>query len=149
MPKPESAFLGGFGRAVPADRTALEAEIISKGKPMKSFALKHRLGMANTLVTVIDMDGELDITTTPEFESKVEELFSQKRYKIVLNMKSLVYVSSNGFGAMMGNVQEARKNKGDIKLAHVPPEILEILQMMEFHKIFEVFKNEDAAVRAF
>jgi anti-sigma B factor antagonist len=116
---------------------------------MKQFALKSRAGMANTLVTVIDLDGELDITTAPEFEAKIQELFSQKRYKIVLNTKNLIYVSSIGFGALLGNIRKARENRGDIRLANVHPDVLEVLQMMEFHQIFQIYPTEDSAVRAF
>src|SRR5579863_9191774 len=141
--------LSSFGKAPSARRPALRRKFFLKGRPMKSFAIKSRPGMANTLVTVIDMDGELNVSTTPEFEAKIEELFSQRRFKIVLNMKELIYVSSNGFGALVGNLREAKNNKGDIKLANVSQEILEVLQMMEFHQIFQIFNHEDAAVRAF
>jgi anti-sigma B factor antagonist len=113
------------------------------------LVLKNHPGMANTSVTVINLEGELDTNTVSEFETLLKELFNQKRFKIVLDMKSLTYISSSGFGMLAGVIQNVRANKGDIKIADVPPEIKEVLQMLEFHIFFKIFKTEDEAVRAF
>jgi anti-sigma B factor antagonist len=116
---------------------------------VKRLMLKIRTAMANTAVSVIDMEGELDIVSTPDFEALLQDLFSQKRYKLVLNMKNLVYVSSNGFGAIESVIRDVRGNDGDIKFANVDPHVYEIIQILEFHKIFQILKTEDEAVRAF
>ena len=105
--------------------------------------------MANTAVSVMDMDGELDIISAPDFAALLQDLFQQKRYKLVLNMKNLVYISSTGFGEIHSVIQEVKKNKGDIKFAHVNPDIYEVIEMLEFHKLFQIFKTEDEAVREF
>lgn len=116
---------------------------------MNRLALAIRPGMANTSATVMDMEGDLDMSTVEEFDSKFQELIKQKRYKIVLNMKKLVYVSSNGFGAIMGAIRDAKANNGELKIADISPEVLEVFRMLELPNLCQISKTEDEAVRAF
>ena len=116
---------------------------------MNRLILRNHIGMANTAVTVIDMEGELDTNTVPEFETQLQEMFSQKRHKIVLDMEKLTYVSSSGFGMLAGIIEDVRGNKGDIKFANVSPDVKEVLQLLGFDILFQIFKNESDAVRAF
>ncbi len=116
---------------------------------MKRLILHSHTAMANTAVTVIHLEGELDTNTVKELETALNEMFSHKRYKIVLDMKKLTYISSSGFGMLAGIIQDVRKNKGDIKIANVSPDVKEVLQMLEFHMFFQMFKTQEEAVRAF
>ncbi len=111
--------------------------------------LAARTAMANTAVTVVDMEGELDITTAIDFDSFLKELINQKRHKLVLNMNRLNYISSSGFGTLTSVTQNVRNNKGDIKIANVTLDVYETFNTLEFHKIFQILKTEDDAVREF
>ncbi|HTC20232.1 MAG TPA: STAS domain-containing protein [bacterium] len=116
---------------------------------MKRLILESRPAMANTAVTVVHMEGELDTATAPEFESKLQELLNQRRYKIVLNMKSLVYVSSDGIGVLTSVIKKVRENRGDIKMTHVHPDVYDVFQLLELPKLFRILKIEEEGVRDF
>ena len=49
---------------------------------MNRLMLAARTAMANTAVTVVDMEGELDITTAIDFDSFLKDLINQKRHKL-------------------------------------------------------------------
>lgn len=116
---------------------------------MKRFLLASRTAMANTAVTVIDMEGELDTATASDLESELQGLFSQGRYKIVLNMKELVYISSMGFGVLVKFIKQFRENHGDIKITNVRRDVHDIFQLMELHYIFRILKTEEDGIREF
>jgi len=84
--------------------------------------------MSNTSVTVVDIEGVLDINTVGEFETVLQDLFKKKQYKIVLNMKKLTYISSAGFGVLMSVIKDVRKNRGDIKIANVSSDIYKVFR---------------------
>ena len=65
---------------------------------MERLVLTSRNASSNTLVTVVDVEGVLDINTVSDFENLLQELFKKRQFKIVLNMKQLTYISSAGFG---------------------------------------------------
>ena len=70
-------------------------------------------------VVVLDVTGYLDAHTAPEFEEALKKLMNEQRYKIVINLEALQYISSAGLGVFMGFIEELRENEGDIKIAQV------------------------------
>ncbi len=116
---------------------------------MKHLILTHSAARVDPSVTVIHMEGELNTVSTPIFKSHLVKLLKQKRFKIVLDMKKLQYISLNSFALMMILAKETRKNKGDIKIAEVSPDIYPIFQLLEFRKFVKVYNTVNEAVRAF
>jgi anti-sigma B factor antagonist len=116
---------------------------------MERLVIAARTAMSNTAVTVVDIEGVLDINTVGEFESILQELFKKKQYKIVLNMKKLTYISSAGFGVLMSIIKDVRKNRGDIKIANVSPDIYKVFDLLELPGLFHILKTEQDAVGEF
>jgi len=116
---------------------------------MERLVIGSRSAMANTAVTVVDIEGVLDINTVSEFEAILQELFKKKQYKIVLNMKKLTYISSAGFGVLMSIIKDVRKNRGDIKIANITPEIFKVFDLLELPGLFHILKTEEDAVSEF
>ena len=116
---------------------------------MNRFTISVREAISNTAVTVVDMEGTLDINTVEDFETALVGLFHQKRYKIVLNMEKLTYVSSAGFGVLLSIIKDVRKNRGDIKIAKVSPELYRTFDLLELPGMFQILKTEQDAVKGF
>jgi anti-sigma B factor antagonist len=116
---------------------------------MERLILSTRTAMSNTSVVVLDIGGVLDINTVGEFETVLQDLFQKKQYKIVLNFQKLTYISSAGFGVLISVIKDVRKNRGDIKIASVSPEIYKVFDLLELPGIFHVLKTENDAVNEF
>lgn len=116
---------------------------------MDRLVLTSRQAMTNTSVTVVDIEGVLDINTVSDFETVLQDLFKKKQYKIVLNMKKLTYISSAGFGVLMSIIKDVRKNRGDIKISNVSPEIYKVFDLLELPGLFHILKTEQDAVSEF
>jgi anti-sigma B factor antagonist len=130
-------------------RVEIPAPSLQEGFLMERLVIGSRAAMANTSVTVVDIEGVLDINTVSEFEAILQELFKKKQYKIVLNMKKLTYISSAGFGVLMSIIKDVRKNRGDIKIANITPEIFKVFDLLELPGLFHILKTEEDAVSEF
>lgn len=113
---------------------------------MSDFKIKLR---EHADIQIIDLKGYLDAHTAPEFESIIQKLITQKKYNIVVNCKNLNYISSAGLGVFMAYIEEVRKNNGDIKLANMPPKIYNVFDILGFPLLYEVYKNEEEALKKF
>ena len=71
----------------------------------------------NGEVSILGIGGYLDAHTAPEFENALNKLLEEKRFKIVVSMEGLQYISSAGLGVFMGFIEDVRQNKGDNKLS--------------------------------
>lgn len=116
---------------------------------MNSCLLEARAAMANMAVSVVELSGSLDINTIMNFEALLVDLMKQRRFKIVLNMEKLTYISSAGMGVLMGNIKDFRKNRRDIKLSNVGPEVYKVFELLDFPSYFHLLKTEQEAVNAF
>ncbi len=116
---------------------------------MERLVISSRTAMSNTSVTVVDIEGVLDINTVGDFEAMLQELFKKKQYKIVLNSEKLTYISSAGFGVLMSIIKDVRKNRGDIKISNVSPDIYKVFDLLELPGLFHILASEQDAVAEF
>ena len=98
---------------------------------------------------VIRAAGKLDGDTYEYFFACVRDEIAAGNKNIVLNLEKLGYISSVGLSALVRASAEASKNGGTIYLANIENKILEILQMVKFEKIFNIFRSEEEAILAF
>ncbi len=116
---------------------------------MERLVLAARVAASNALVTIVDIEGVLDINTVGDFEAILQDLFKKKQYKIVLNMGKMTYISSAGFGVLMSIIKDVRKNKGDIKIVNVSSDIYKVFDLLELPGLFHILKTEQDAVGEF
>ncbi len=103
----------------------------------------------NGPVTVLEITGYLDAHTAPDFESALDKLMQENRYRIIVSMKNLQYISSAGLGVFMGFIEEVRQHTGDIKLTEVTPRIYKVFDLLGFPSLYEFYDSTDEAVRKF
>lgn len=97
-------------------------------------------------IEVITIKGRVDSVEAPRLAQALEEAANSGRYKIVIDMSQLEYMSSAGFRAL-GDAQRSskRNNRGEVVLAQVPENIHEALDLVGFTEYFHVFDNVTSA----
>ncbi len=103
----------------------------------------------NGPVKIVKCRGYIDTTTSSLLESKMGEIIADKNYKIVIDLGNVDYISSAGWGIFISEIKNIRKNKGDIKLVDMKPEVMEIFELLDFTNILEYYKSVDDAVKKF
>ncbi len=100
-------------------------------------------------IKVVKCTGYIDTTTSSQLENKMAELLQKKNYKIIMDLSEVDYISSAGWGIFISEIKNIRKNKGDLKLASMKPEVMEIFELLDFTNILEYYKTVDEAVKKF
>lgn len=98
---------------------------------------------------LLHLKGALDAYSFPKLETTLNALRDNERRQVILDCESLDYVSSAALGALIGFARRARENDGDLKLARLSPKILNIVELLGFHKILEIYPDIEAAADAF
>lgn len=62
----------------------------------------------------------------------------RQHLRMVLDLSVVEHLSSAGLGRLVACLKKARKGGGDLVLAQVRPEILELLELMKLTQIFTV-----------
>jgi len=98
---------------------------------------------------VLRLDGSLDAYSFPRLEAALSELRESNRHRVILDCMRLDYISSAALGALIGFARRARENNGDLKLTKLSPKIYNIIELLGFHKILEIYSDTDQAAHEF
>ncbi len=107
----------------------------------------ERISKENNTV-LIRVDGNLDDTTTNYiFECVKDELETGVR-NVVLNLANVGYVSSVGLGELVRAKSRAAKVGGTIYLCEINNPVLEVLSLVSFDKLFNIYPTEGETLEA-
>ena len=98
---------------------------------------------------ILNLDGSLDAYSFPRLESSLNGLRESNRNRVILNCGGLDYISSAALGALIGFARRAREKDGDLKLVKLSSKILNIVELLGFHKILEIHDELADAVQQF
>jgi anti-sigma B factor antagonist len=106
-------------------------------------------------VDLLSVSGRLDAMSAPQFKQKIDELFGEGRYRLVLDLAGLEYVASPGLRVLIEARKRARDWKitdlegGDVRIANLPPRIKEVFDLTGFTSLFEIYGDTTEAVGSF
>ena len=97
-------------------------------------------------VVLITITERLDGSTAPEVEHVIESLQYQGRYKLVIDISRLEYISSAGYRVLLSAQRNSmRHERGEVILVGVPASIRQTLDISGFTDYFKIY-NEISAV---
>jgi len=99
---------------------------------------------------LVEVNGRVDSYTAPKFAEVLEGITDEGRYKIVLDMDDVDYMSSAGLRVLISTQKTCKRyNRGEVILARVPERIYEALDLAGFVPLFKFFDNVTDAVGYF
>lgn len=100
-------------------------------------------------ISIIKVGGYIDTTTSSEVERALNSLLKQGRFKIIIDLGNVDYISSAGWGIFISEIKSIRENSGDLKLVSMIPDVYEIFELLEFHHILDVYDTNQEAIQKF
>ena len=97
---------------------------------------------------VIRATGRLDSATQQYFFECVKDEIEAGNQKIVLNFEGVGYISSVGLSSLVRASAEAAKKGGTIYLSSIENRVLDVLHLVKFDKIFNIYGTEEEALVA-
>jgi anti-sigma B factor antagonist len=99
---------------------------------------------------LLKASGRIDSATAPKLAEAFKLVHDRGRYKIVLDLDNVDYISSSGLWVLV-NAQKASKryNRGEVVLACVPERIYSALDLAGFIPFFKLYDNVTSAVGSF
>ncbi len=99
---------------------------------------------------LITVKGRVDSSTAPQLAQALETANENGKYKLVMDLASLEYMSSAGFRALLAAQRNCKKyNRGEVVLVNVPERIREALELAGFNELFKTFDDTLTAVGHF
>jgi anti-sigma B factor antagonist len=101
-------------------------------------------------VDVVTVSGRVDSSTAPELESVLKSIVDADRFRICMDLENLEYLSSAGIKVLISTLKACKRwNRGDVRLANVPPYIAEVFELAGLTPLFKTYPNLVEAVGSF
>jgi anti-sigma B factor antagonist len=101
-------------------------------------------------VDLVEVSGRIDSSTAPLLEQALKKIMKEGRFHIVVDLAETEFMSSAGLRALIAALKETRRfNRGDVRLANMPPKINKAFELAGFLELFKVYDNTVDAVGSF
>ena len=100
-------------------------------------------------VTLLTLKGTIETTNASTLEEVIRRILDDKRYRIVVDLSEVSYISSAGWGIFISEIKRVRRKCGDIKLASMRAGVREVFDLLEFKNILNSYAGKGEAVRDF
>jgi len=107
--------------------------------------VRHREG-----VTIISPKGKLVIGAGDvALRDAVHEALNAGAKNILINLEAVTTMDSSGVGELVSTYTTVTNRGGKLKLLNLPSKVAGILQITQLITVFEVFEDEEEAIRSF
>ena len=90
----------------------------------------------NAAETILQIAGRLDTITAPTLDKTINEDIGETR-NLILDLKSLEYISSAGLRVLLG-AQKKMQKAGSMKVVNVCEDVMEVFEMTGFADILVI-----------
>jgi len=98
-------------------------------------------------IELITIQGRVDSVEASRLVQALEAANHRGKYKLVVDMNQLEYMSSAGFRALAAAQRNSKRhNRGQVVLTQVPAQVYEALEMVGFVEHFNIFDNVTSAL---
>ena len=100
-------------------------------------------------IQILAFEGNLDTNTSPEAESKINELIEAGKQKILVNFEQLNFISSAGLRVLLATVKKLNASGGVLRICSLNATVQEVFDISGFVTILSVKSTEEEALSSF
>lgn len=100
-------------------------------------------------VTVVEVEGKMTTTSSPEAEAYLKELLADGVTKMVLNLEGVDFIASTGLRVILATGKKLMATGGKLVICSLNPVTADVFRMSGFSQMFDVFDTEEEALAAF
>ncbi len=102
-------------------------------------------------VTIVDLSGavKLEGKGSSVLRETIKDLLLEGKKKIVLNLREINYVDTEGIGGLASVLTSVHKQGGELKFVSLTRNVHAVLNIMKLDKVFHVMEDEAAAIASF
>ena len=98
-------------------------------------------------IAIIKVDGKITIGAGDQQLRDV--IAGASSNKILLDLSGVTTIDSSGIGELVGSYTTVTNRGGKLKLLHLPAKLNELLHVTQLITVFEVYENEQDALKSY
>jgi anti-sigma B factor antagonist len=95
---------------------------------------------------VIELGGEIDLYTAPEFKERMAEIIDEGKTRVVVDLSDATFIDSTTLGVLVGGVKRLRPAGGSLALVCTDENIIKIFEITGLDRVFPIHDTRDEAL---
>ena len=106
-------------------------------------------------VDILSISGRMQAPEAAQLQERINQLFAEGRFRLVLDLANLEYISSPGLRVLIEARKRAREwklsdfDRGDVRIVNLPARIKEVFDLTGFTSLFQIYDDLVEAVGSF
>jgi anti-sigma B factor antagonist len=100
-------------------------------------------------ITVVVPAERVDSHGAERLGNALQLAISAKVRRLVVDMSGVTYIGSKGLQALISALAECRHRGGDLKLAGATPNVMHVLDLIQFDRVFSMCACVESAIKEF
>ena len=97
---------------------------------------------------IIELGGEVDLYTAPEFKERMVQLIDGGKKQIVVDLSQATFIDSTTLGVLVGGVKRLRPAGGALALVCTDPNITKIFEITGLDRVFPIHGTREDALQS-
>lgn len=110
-----------------------------------SFSFKTKNGV---LIATIE-EKRATVEIAGDFKQELLKNIDESGANIVVNLSNCEFVDSSFLGALVAGLKKATMRNGDLKIVGLQPPVQAMFELTRLYRIFDIFDNEEEAIKSF
>ncbi len=95
---------------------------------------------------VIELGGEVDLYTAPEFKERMVDLIEQGKRNLVIDLSGATFIDSTTLGVLVGAEKQLRASDGAVVLVCPERNIRKVFEITGLDRVFTMHDSRDEAL---
>lgn len=101
-------------------------------------------------VEIISLQGKITIGSgDTQLREVITNAVNEGKNRILLDLSGVTTIDSSGIGELVGSYTTVTNRGGKLKLLHLPAKLNELLHVTQLITVFEVYEDEQEAIKSF
>ena len=110
------------------------------------FFINH-IDFGKDSASIIEMDGQLNSDSSPDFDEYIDKLLENNVVYMLIDMKNLNYVSSEGIGAVLMIQKRISEKNGIAIFFNLNFEVFSLFRLLGFDRVLTIASNRADALQ--
>jgi anti-sigma B factor antagonist len=100
-------------------------------------------------ISILYLRGDLNALSADQLRKVINDVILSKHLKVIVEVSSLELIDSSGLGALVSLFKRMRSVCGHLKIVGLQGQPLELFQLLDLHKVFDLVNNIEDAMEQF
>ncbi|MDQ3851097.1 MAG: STAS domain-containing protein [Actinomycetota bacterium] len=95
---------------------------------------------------VINVRGEIHVSTAPEFTARLNDALESGKTAIVLDLTNVEFIDSTGLSVLLNGLRRVTRQDGRLALVCSNPTVLRLFEITRLDSTFDIFVDRGDAI---